>query len=396
MTDAKKPVLTAEILPKPASAELAELSQSLLTCFQCGTCSASCPAVDAMDVTPRHLWQMIRWGLMDEVLQTRAFWQCTQCYACTVRCPRGIITSEHMRLLRRWVAEEGLELPESVKTLKQTVATAYNISGEDNQRRLIWSENLDPVPESIRPRAGAEVVLFFGCVSSFYPMAYSIPQAMVQILEKAGISYTTMGGEEWCCGYPLYGVGMDDEVVALAKHNVAHFRELGAKRLVTTCPSCYHTWAHIYPELLSEAADIEVVHAAEFLAGLIRDGKLTFREQKPMTVTYHDPCDLGRKGGIYDAPRFVIQSIPGLTLVEMAHHGNDALCCGGGGDVEMVDPQLVTQLAAGRMAEVRETGAQMLVSACQQCKRTLFRAARDTKTRVRVSDLTELVANALA
>jgi len=396
MTDAKKPVLTAELLPRPASAELAALSQSLLTCFQCGTCSASCPAVDAMDVTPRHLWQLIRWGLMDEVLQTRAFWQCTQCYACTVRCPRGIITSEHMRLLRRWVAEEGLELPESVKTLKQTVTTAYNISGEDNQRRLIWSENLDPVPESIQPRAGAEVVLFFGCVSSFYPMAYSIPQAMVQILEKAGISYTTMGGEEWCCGYPLYGVGMDDGVVDLARHNVAHFRELGAKRLVTTCPSCYHTWAHIYPELLPEAADIEVVHAADLLAGLIREGRLTFREQKPMTVTYHDPCDLGRKGGIYEAPRFVIQSIPGLTLVEMAHHGADALCCGGGGDVEMVDPQLVTELAAGRMAEVRETGAQMLVSACQQCKRTLFRAARDTKTRVRVSDLTELVANALA
>ncbi len=395
MTDAKKPVLTAETLPKPASAELAELSESLLTCIQCGTCSASCPAVDAMDVTPRHLWQLIRWGLMDEALQTRAFWQCTQCYACTVRCPRGIITSEHMRLLRRWVAEEGLELPENVKTLKQTVTTAYNISGDDNRRRLIWSENLEPVPESIQPRAGAETVLFFGCVSSFYPMAYSIPQAMVQILEKAGVSYTTMGGEEWCCGYPLYGVGMDEEVVELAKHNVVHFRELGAKRLVTTCPSCYHTWAHIYPELLPEAADIEVAHAAEFLAELIREGKLTFREQKPMIVTYHDPCDLGRKGGIYDAPRFVLRSIPGLTLVEMAHHGKDALCCGGGGDVEMVDPQLVTQLAAGRMAEVRETGAQTLVSACQQCKRTLFRAARDTKTRVRVSDLTELVLNAL-
>jgi Fe-S oxidoreductase len=301
-----------------------------------------------------------------------------------------------MRLLRKWLADEGLEMPEAVSHLKETVLESHNISGDDNAQRLIWSENLEEIPESIEPRTGADYVLFTGCVSSFYPMTYAIPQSFVQILEKAEISYTTMGGEEWCCGYPLYGVGLEGDVVDVAQHNVDRFLESGAKKLVTTCPSCYYTWAHIYPEMVPEAADIEVLHASEMLAELIREGAITFEDQRPMVATYHDPCDLGRKSGVYDAPREVIRSIPGIELVEMMNSGETALCCGGGGDVEMVDAEAVSELAAQRMEQVKATGAKLLVSACQQCKRTLFRASRATKTRVRVMDLTELVWRAMA
>ena len=396
MADAKTITLTDEQYRTAFSGELAQVREMLQTCIQCGSCSASCPAVGLMDVTPRHLWQLIRWGLQDEALATRAFWVCTQCYACTVRCPRGIITSENMRLLRKWIADEDLDLPEAVKALRDTVTSSYNISGDDNAQRLIWSENLDQVPTSLQPRTGADYVLFTGCVSSFYPMTYSIPQSFVQILERAGISYTTMGGEEWCCGYPLYGVGLEDDMADIAKHNVARFLESGAKNLVTTCPSCYYTWGHLYPEIVPEAAGIQVMHAAEMLAGLVSDGKIAFADQSPMLVTYHDPCDLGRKSGIYDAPREIIQSIPGLELVEMASNRESALCCGGGGDVEMVDPQAVAEISAQRMEQVKATGAKLLISSCQQCKRTLFRAARATKTRVRVKDIAELVWESMA
>jgi heterodisulfide reductase subunit D len=396
MTEAKKTAIT-EIPESAFTGELAHIRETLLTCIQCGSCSSSCPAVNNMDITPRTLWQLIRWGLRDEALNSRTFWICTQCYACTVRCPRGIITSENMRLLRKWAAEEGVGFPAICTTMIDTVTLQHNISGEDNARRLGWSENMDPVPLSLQPHPGAETVLFTGCVSAFYPMAYSIPQAMVQILEKVGASYTTMGGEEWCCGYPIYSVGiMEEQVAKAAAHNISKFKELGAKRLVTTCPSCYHTWTHIFPEVLPGAERIEVVHATEYLAELIREGKLKFAEQKPTTVTYHDPCDLGRKNGIFDAPRYIIQSIPGIKLVEMANNRENSLCCGGGGDVEMVDVQAIQDIAAQRMAQVRATGAQTLVSACQQCKRTLFRSARETKTRLRILDVTELVLNSLA
>ena len=396
MAEAKTIALTDEQYRTAFSGELAHVREKLQTCIQCGSCSASCPAVGLMDVTPRYLWQLIRWGLQDEALATRAFWVCTQCYACTVRCPRGIITSENMRLLRKWLVDEDLDLPETVKALRDTVTTSYNISGDDNSQRLIWSENLETKPASLQPRVGADYVLFTGCVSSFYPMTYSIPQSFVQVLERAGISYTIMGGEEWCCGYPLYGVGFEANMADVARHNVARFLESGAKKLVTTCPSCYYTWGHLYPEIVPGAGDIKVMHATEMLAELVRDGAITFAEQQPTLVTYHDPCDLGRKSGIYDVPREIINSIPGLELVEMASNRENALCCGGGGDVEMVDADAVVELSAQRMEQVKATGAKLLVSSCQQCKRTLFRAARATKTRVRIQDITELVWDAMA
>ena len=399
MTDTKKPALNenGDALRSAATGEMAHLRESLRTCIQCGTCSASCPAVNSMDITPRRLWQLIRWGAREEILASKSFWVCTQCYSCSVRCPRGIITSENMRLLRKWAAEEGLGFPSICTTMIDTVNIAHNISGENNDRRLVWSENMDQPPLSLQPRPGAEIVLFTGCVSAFYPMAYSIPQAMSQIMERVGASYTTMGGDEWCCGYPLYSVGlMEEQIAKIAAHNIGKFKELGAKRLVTTCPSCYHTWSHIFPEVFPEGEKVEIVHASEYLAELIREGKLHFADQKETTVTYHDPCDLGRKSGIYDAPRFIINSIPGLKLVEMSNNRENSLCCGGGGDVEMVDAQAIVDIAGQRMAQVRATGAQVLLSACQQCKRTLFRSARETKTRVRMLDLTELVWNSLA
>ena len=140
----------------------------------------------------------------------------------------------------------------------------------------------------------------------------------------------------------------------------------------------------------------QILGAVRGVLKLAQQGKIAFKEQPPTVVTYHDPCDLGRKSGVYDAPRALINSIPGLKLVEMANARESALCCGGGGDVEMVNAQAVEELAAQRMAQVRDTGAKLLISSCQQCKRTLFRSARNTKTRVRVLDITELVLDALA
>jgi heterodisulfide reductase subunit D len=111
----------------------------------------------------------------------------------------------------------------------------------------------------------------------------------------------------------------------------------------------------------------------------------------PWVVTYHDPCDLGRKNGVYDAPRAIIKAIPGMELREMVNHHEDALCCGGGGDVAMMEPDAVEYMAERRLAQAVATGAQAIISSCQQCKRTLLQAARKTKTRIRILDVTELV-----
>jgi heterodisulfide reductase subunit D len=370
--------------------------RKMMTCIQCGSCSVSCPSGHLMDHAPRELWRLMRLGVKEELTNSRTFWLCTQCYACTVRCPRGIITSETMLNLRRWAIAEGLELPAVLPQLRESVETTHNILGEDNDTRLIWSENLESVPEQLRDmrRGRAEVLLFAGCVGAMYPMAYSIPQSFVQIMEQAGVTYTSLAGEEWCCGYPLYGAGLEAEVAELAQHNIERARELEPKYLVAACPSCYHTWNHIYPQYVADDLGFEVLHASELLAQLIEEGHVKLNELD-WVVTYHDPCDLGRKGGVYDAPRFIINSIPGITFHEMRNNRQNALCCGGGGDVAMWEADVTEDIAERRMEQAKDTGATAIISACQQCKRTLLQAARKTKTRIRVVDVIELVWQAM-
>jgi heterodisulfide reductase subunit D len=218
---------------------------------------------------------------------------------------------------------------------------------------------------------------------------------MVEILEAAEVDYMTLGGEEWCCGFPLIIAGMGDAAVESVRHNVEAVRRTGARQLVAACPSCYHTWKDEYPHLLGEPLGFEVLHATELLEQIIGTDKLSLKPLEE-TVTYHDPCDLGRTSGIYDAPRNVIRAIPGVNFVEMKDHHEYSLCCGGGGDVEMADKDLSAAVAKSRVAQAAETEAKYLLSACQQCTRTLAGAARRDKIRVRVLDVAELVARQLA
>ncbi len=389
-------LLTAEHLDREFIRQVEPDWEKLATCLQCGTCSISCPAAPLMDYGPRQLWEMLRLGLREQVLNSRTFWLCTQCYACQVRCPREIRISETMRHLREWAVAHGYEIPPVLAQLRQAVDATYNILNEDNSSRLIWSQNLAEAPARLTTAQPGQVeaLIFTGCVSSFYPMAYSIPQSLVQVLEQAGIVYATLGGEEWCCGYPLYLAGMKERVAELAQHNIEQVRGWAPKALVSTCASCYYTWHHLYPAYADKPFDFEVLHASEFLASLIEAGRVKMAEL-PWVVTYHDPCDLGRKSGVYDAPRAIICSIPGMELREMINHHGDAMCCGGGGDVAMTEADVVEHIAERRLAQAVNTGATSIISSCQQCKRTLLQAARKTKTRIRVLDVTELVWQAM-
>ena len=376
-------------------------------CTRCGECIVWCPTFaekpDQNSITPLTKIETARrffhqqHGLRSRPPHPTALqahsegtYDCTLCGRCGTVCPVHIDTRHLWIAMREDLVQRGV-YPETLDHLRETVTTHYNISGDPNTDRLIWSQNLDRVPEGVGKKEHAEVVYFVGCVSSFYPQTYSIPQGMVSILEQAGIDFLTLGEEEWCCGFPLIIAGMGDAAIELVRHNVEAIRRTGAKRLVTTCPSCYHTWQHDYPHIFGEPLGFEVVHATELLTEILREGRLSLQPLE-QTVTYHDPCDLGRTSGIYEPPREVIRAIPGVTLVEMEHHHEYSLCCGGGGDVEMADKALTEAVARQRIQEAQATGASILLSACQQCKRTLMGAARREKVRLRVMDVVELVA----
>jgi heterodisulfide reductase subunit D len=385
-------------------------------CTRCGECVKWCPTFaekqQSDEITPLRKIEQLRSFLRAQALGPlgRLFgyqrataetlqmfsagtYDCTLCGRCAVVCPVNIQTRSMWIAMRETLVDQGV-YPETMNHMRQMVTTSYNISGDPNQSRLIWSQNLPQVPQGVGGKEQAETVYFVGCVSSFYPQSYSIPQSVVQILEQAGVDYLTMGGDEWCCGFPLIIAGMGDAAVEAAQHNVEAVRKTGAKRLVAACPSCYHTWKDEYPHLLGQPLGFEVLHSMELLEEIINAGKLKF---KPLdeTITYHDPCDLGRTSGVYDAPRNVIRAIPGVTFVEMKDHHEYSLCCGGGGDVEMADKDLTAAVAKSRVAQAAETEAKYLLSACQQCTRTLAGAARRDKVRIRVLDVVELVARAL-
>jgi heterodisulfide reductase subunit D len=196
-----------------------------------------------------------------------------------------------------------------------------------------------------------------------------------------------MGEDEWCCGYPLIVAGMSSYIEPLKEHNLKKIRDIGAKRMIFSCPSCYHTWRNEY------RVELEMLHHTEFIKKLIDEGSLSFSSSLNYKVTYHDPCDLGRNSLVYDAPRKVINSIPGIEFVEMKHSREYALCCGGGGDLEVVDAPLPTELGKRVIEEAEAIKVDVLITSCQQCKRTLVNALNGENS-LKVMDILELVVEA--
>jgi heterodisulfide reductase subunit D len=380
-------------------------------CYQCRRCSSGCPTAFAMSITPSRIMRMTQVGLEERLVSDASIWRCLGCDTCTELCPHGVSVRKLVEVLRQKTMQEhflagkqevfkGDEALEkgvrALAALSGRVQEHHNVSGEANASRLAWTSNLVRKPEGMDRKAGVKTVYFVGCVSAMFPMSYGIPQSFTGVLQKSNVEFTTLGSSEWCCGFPLLMAGHLRQARESMAHNLDEVRALGAKRMVTTCPSCYHMWKHIYPVELGESLGFEVITSSELMRDLAAEGRLKFGEAKrPGVVTYHDPCDLGRKGGHYDEPRAVLQAVPGFTYVEMENSREHALCCGGGGDLETFSPEVSADVAARRISQAAAVGASYLVSACPQCVRTLTKAARAKELRIRVLDLVQFVDAAL-
>ena len=266
--------------------------QTIQLCYHCHKCTAGCPTAFAMEYGPDRILRLIQFGQRERLLASRDPWLCLGCEMCGAHCPNDIDIYEVMialkeisedmgyrvedcQELRELLADYLMQRPETViddrlcagiqrlNSLSQTVVTTHNISGDDNSNRLIWSQNLERIPPGLDSKQGAELVYFVGCVASLFPRSYRVPQAMSSILEASGADFTTLGGQEWCCGYPLLLMGRLEQARTLIQHNVTQVKELGASRVVFACPSCYHMWKFVYPEALGEEIGLEVLHATE-------------------------------------------------------------------------------------------------------------------------------------
>jgi heterodisulfide reductase subunit D len=381
---------------------------SLDSCVKCGSCVKVCPVYEetqqletTMGGFYANLKSFIRKaygmpgmfsgpGETKDVLKQYSEYPylCTLCGRCSIVCPSFINTKGTRIATRRFMIEKG-QYPASMDRLSETLDKTHNIIGEPSEDRAMWVQALPEVPKDMFQKEKARLVYFTGCVASYFPMVKRIPQSFVQILGKAEVDFTLLGGEEWCCGFPLIAAGMKEKAEALIKHNLQKVIEKGAEKVVFACPSCYHTWKEECKD------EIEILHSTQFIKELIEEGKIRFKEKK-VKVTYHDPCDLGRASGIYDAPRDILKSIPGVELVEMNGNREECKCCGGGGNLEMVRPELSAALAQAKIEEIKATGAEMVITACQQCIRTILGTARKKKIPIVVMDIIEFVLKNMA
>lgn len=368
--------------------------EEVAKCTRCGFCLPNCPTytvkrTEAYTARGRNAITRAviegRLELTPELAQ--AIYSCLGCGACTVACFPSVKTKDAVMDDRSVMNEAELH-PKILDQLAESLNEYHNISEDDPEDRDEWKDLLEEIDEEAIEKEKAEVAYFVGCVASFFPMAQTIPANLATIMTKAGIDFSILGGDEWCCGFPLIGAGKAQEMEELKEHNLAKVREMGAKKAVFSCPSCYHTWTHAYEP------GIELVHASELLHDLVTQGKLPLGELD-LKVTYHDPCDLGRNSNVYEPPREVIKAIPGVELVEMPNNRSLANCCGGGGNVEMVDPDLSAAVAQNKIDEILSTRATAVISSCQQCLRTIFTRARRSGADLEVLDLTQLVMRSL-
>ena len=366
------------------------LYEEVAKCTRCGFCLPNCPTytVKRTEAYTARGRNAVTRALIEGRLEltpelAKAVYSCLGCGACTVACFPSIKTAEAITADRECMVEAKLH-PQILEKLLESLNEYQNISGEDQEERGDWRELIRGAPEDAFEKDKAEYVYFVGCVASFFPLAQGIPAKMAQLMDRAGLDFAILGGEEWCCGFPLVGAGMAEEMVRLREHNQAKVQALGAKKAVFSCPSCFHTWSHFYE------TKAELLHSSQLLAELLKDGRLELSPVR-MTVTYHDPCDLGRNSGVYEEPRQVLAAIPGLELVELPNNRSLTNCCGGGGNVEMVDPDLAAAVAAKKVEEIMSTGAEAVVSSCQQCLRTILTSVRRQKLDLKVYDLTDIV-----
>jgi heterodisulfide reductase subunit D len=365
-------------------------------CAYCGYCRAVCPTYTEVgweSCSPRgriQLTKLLLEGTPVSAEQMTRLYECTVCGYCTQVCSTRIDLREFWLAARAQTVTRDLA-PPGLQAAQTNVAKTGNIYGYQNDERAGWAEYMEDAPPDLYQREHAEVVYFVGCSSSFSPRVQRIAESFVRVLTAAKVDFTILGGGEVCCGFPLKVAGHRDQVQELIEHNLARVRATGATTIVFTCPACRMMWREEYAPHLP---GMRMLHATELLVELLENQRLVLKDVKRI-VTYHDPCDLARNGGVYDPPRQVLAALPGVQLVEVHERRERGLCCGGGGDLEMVAPALSQRVAARTMGKLAATGAEAIVTACPQCVRTLTRGAEQSSPALEVLDLMELLARAL-
>jgi Fe-S oxidoreductase len=369
------------------TSKLEEFRDELETCFgtSCGFCERGCPVYQSMKVKTlcmkgrnRTMLGLIqgKFGITPAVVQ--AAFECTLCGNCDRWC--SLKNTEHTRAFREYLLRHGIEPMKEHSSILASINSYGNPWFQPRSARNRWTKGAN-IPKAT---AGKQETIFFaGCTSAVTKQLNRSLVASAKLLQKAGIEFSTMGQDEPCCGSTLLRVGQTEAFKELAAENTKKFKALGIKKIITACPGCYTTLKKVMED---SGTKIEVVHVSKEIAHLVRDGKIKINKSSER-MTYHDPCHLGRLGGVFDEPREIVEAV--AKLVEMPYNRYEARCCGAGAGLQSAFPKLSKDLAAKRVAEAKSTGATTIVTSCPFCETQLR-----TIPGMKVVDLMELLLDA--
>jgi len=366
-----------------------EGGEALRSCYQCASCTGSCPWSLVRSFAIHKIIHQTQLGLVD--FEDRDLWLCATCGACVEQCPRGVKLIDVIRAVRRTIVGLGAgSVPDSLRIAIKNVAGVGNPFGEPPEKRADWAQDLDVKAFT----KDTELLYFPCCVSCYDPHMTGIAEATVGVLKEVGVDFGILGTSVTCCGEAIRQAGNEDLFQSLAQKNISIFTENDVKKVLVNSPHCYHTFKNEYPEL---GGNFEVIHSTQYLLELIKDQRLKFTKELHKKVVYQDPCYLGRHNGVYDEPREVLRSIPGLELIEFLDYGEDSICCGGGSGRLWMDTKKGERFSDLKLEEAIELGAEVLAVACPYCMCMLkdSQLTVDRGETIEIKDISELVQEAM-
>jgi succinate dehydrogenase/fumarate reductase iron-sulfur protein len=373
----------------------------LTLCIKCSICNSACPAViDEKFLGPSALTATYRFATdsRDEGLSERLkpmadnIWLCTQCNSCTLFCPKSLgcanaITDDHSLLV------EAGTIPKTVKDVLESVYKYHNPMGTPQSKRMEWTKDLKV---QTFPTVTKADVLFFVCCSNVYDLRnQEVARSMASIFNSMGVTFATLGAEEWCCGDHMLRLGEKGLFEELAEHNISMLKKFDAEKIVTLSPHCYNTFKNDKPYA---DAKLNVQHYTQFLAEAIENGRIKLSKPVKRKIAYHDPCFLGKRNNVFDEPRRVLRSINGVELVEMKRTGQSSFCCGGGaGRVWTEEATTEKRPSVNRLHEALDLNVDTLAVACPYCVTTLEDAVKvlDVENKIVVRDILDVLKEAL-
>jgi len=384
-------------------------------CTRCGRCQDSCPAyLSGKPLSPKKIIQDLKGNLLErapillksrgnnggnnpetesksmigEVILNDEIWNCTTCYACQEACPVYIEPMLKVIEMRRNLVLEQASIPEAGEGALRSIEARGHPWRGTTATRTDWAEGLDI--KILAEDSDIDILFWVGCTLALEERSMKVAKAVAKVLKLAEINFGILGTEESCCGEPARRLGNEYLFQLQAEKNIELLKSYNVKKIVTACPHGYNTLKNEYPQF---GGDFEVMHHTEFMANLLKEGKLRISQGVKGLVTYHDACYLGRYNNIFEPPREILQNLPDITLVEMERNRERSFCCGGGGGCMWLEDHAGRRINEVRTEQAMDTKAQIVATACPFCLQ-MFEDGIKTKgveESLKVMDIAELV-----